>query len=325
MLSILRSNQLISNAVFILYMLVLRLPYLWQHDCTEAVKHPGILGELLFGMLMPANKYALLAIQTIIVVLQAAILNSLINKTRMMRDVNLFPGFIWVIVVCLFPEYLCDTTLLFANLFLLLSVRELFGVYRKIAVAQGIFNTGFFLSIAIFFYPGYTFFIVAVMFGLQILRAPKFKEYLMLFSGLVVPVILISVVYFWQDSLAVLIDRQTTVFGFNYSFQPHDNGIFKLGFIILSILVCLLGYSKIIFKQSIQNIKYIEILYIILLSGIAMTFFIQDRNIEQFLSITLPVSVIGGLILYNISTHLGEMIHLLLIFIVYFWQFAPNF
>lgn len=305
-------------------MLLLRLPYLLHHDCTVVVKHPGVLGRITENI-MPENKYWLLVIQIIIVVLQAGILNATINKTRMMRDINLFPGFVWVVTVSLFPEYLCDTTMLFANLFLLLSVRELFGVYKKNSVAGGIFNAGLFLSMSVFFYPGFIFFTIAIILGLQILRAPKIKEYLMLCSGMLVPVILLTVLFFWNDSLHLIRQAQLDVFMFNFKFEPQSNGIYKLGFIILSILLCLLGYSRIIFKQSIQNIKYIEILYLLLFIGISMTFFIKDRNIEQYLSILLPVSVIGGLILYSISSSSAEMIHLLLIFIVFFWQFAPNF
>ncbi|MBL7831949.1 MAG: hypothetical protein JNK41_13040 [Saprospiraceae bacterium] len=324
MLSILRTNQLVANVIFVIYMLALKLPYMLHHECEIPAVNAGIFNVALSGLL-PANKYWVLVIQIVLVVAQATILNTLVNKFRMMRDANLFPGFVWVIVVNLFPDYLCNTSLLFADLFILLSVRELFAVYKKNEVSGGIFNIGFYLALSSFFYPGFLLFIIPVILGLQILRAPRFNEYVILFSGILSPIIIMSSLYYWNDELILLKSFQLDVFALNFTMKSINNGIYKMCFIVFLILVCLIRYPKVIFKQSIQNIKYIEILYFFMLTGGVMTFFIPDRGIEQFLSIILPISILGGLILFSIPQKWAEMIHLLLIFAVYFWQFAPSF
>lgn len=322
MLKILKTNQLPANLVFVIYILILRLPYLILHDCQHEINQYGVLNMLYDGLF--ENKYAILAIQTILLVIQAAIINTLINRYRMMRDPNLYPGLIWVLINTLFPEYFCKFPFMLANLFLLLAVVELFKTYKKNNAAMEIFNAGFYLAIAALFKPGFVLFLLAFMIGIQILRAVKFKEYILMCAGFFTVVILVFTYFFWNDALPQLYSRQIEIFDFSNTFVTIKNGIYKFAFIILLIAIALFYYGKIIFKQSIQNIKYIEILYILLAFGAIMNIMIKEHKIDNFLSIALPLSIFGGLILNNISSRRAEIVHLLLIFFIYFWQFGPE-
>ncbi len=314
---------MVANSVFVVYMLILRLPYLLQNKCNLSTDQAGIFGNILDDIISK-DKYFMLVFQIIIGVIQATIINSIANHYRMMRDANLFPGMVWILLICMFPDYLCNSTLLLANLFFLLSIRELFKVYKKTDIAENIFNIGFWLTTSSLFYPGFILFLFPVLIGLQILRSAKIKEFIMLLSGVVTPFIILFAIYYWNDELMFFKAKQLDVFAFNITFLPFKNGMYKAIFSMMIIGFSLFMYSKIVFKQSIQNIKYIEILYFVLLTGGLMTFFLEGRGIEQFLSIAIPLSFIGGVILFNISSQWAEVIHLLLIFAVYFWQFGPN-
>lgn len=304
-------------------MLILRLPYLLNNSCILQVEHSGILGNLLEGYLT-GSKYGMLGFQIIIGVTQAALLNSLTNNYRMMRDPNLFPGLIWILLICMFPENLCNNSILLANLFFMLCIQELFKLYKNSNVATSIYNTGFYLAISSLFYPGFILFLFPVIIGVQILRSSKIKEFVMLLAGVITPVIILFTIYYWNDNLPVLKMRQFDLISFNMNFQWVANGLYKLIFEMLLVTIVLFMYSKVMFKQSIQNIKYVEILYFLILTGGAMMFFAEGRGPEQYLSIAIPLSVLGGMILFNISPNLAELIHFLMIFAVYFWQFGPN-
>lgn len=322
MLKILKTNQLPANLVFVIYILILRLPYLILHDCQQEINQYGVLNMLYDGLF--ENKYTILAIQTILLVVQAAIINTLIIRYRMMRDPNLYPGLMWVLINTLFPEYFCKFPFILANLFLLLAVVELFKTYKKNNAAMEIFNTGFYIAIAALFKPGFIIFLLVFMMGIQILRAVKFKEYLLMLSGFFTVVILVFTYFYWNDSLSELYARQIEIFDLNNSFVSIKNGSYKLTFMILLIVIALFYYAKIIFKQSIQNIKYIEILYLLLACGIIINIVVIEHKIDNFLCIALPLSIFGGLILNIISSRRAEIVHLLFIFFIYFWQFGPE-
>jgi hypothetical protein len=303
--------------------LVLKLPYFINHAYLPAEISTGIVGSS-FHELISANKFFLLAFQMVLIVSQATIINTLFNKYRFTRDPNLYAGLVWILVSCMFPFYFFSTSVLCANLFFLLAVAELFTVYKRSDATTVIFNIGIYLSTATFFLPSYWFFLIGFLMGLQVLRAPKLKEFLILSTGVLAPYILLCSYFYWNNSLESVYVEQLKSFSFNYKWVSVQNGLYKLIFIGIIVLTVLLKYGNIIFKQSIQNIKYIEICYIFLLIAVIQLFFNGGLNIEQFLSITLPLSILGGIFLFNIPSIWAELIHLFLIFAIYFWQFGPN-
>ena len=323
MLSIFRTNQIIYNFLFVFYLLIIRFSYFFANHTTINYPERALWSSIPIDSWL-SNGIFQMFIDLILLMGQALIINNLVNKYRMTRDQSLFPGLMWILINNLFPDYFIHTPILLANLFLLYGIAEMFAVYKKPEVIQSIFNIGLWLSTASLFYSGYIIFLVVGFLGMNILRAPKTREYLVLLIGCCVPYFLIFTYYYWNDNLTYFYQHQFVIpLGFSMFANANIYLLIKVVIGFSLILMSLLIYNRINFKQSIQTNKYIQILYWVLLLGGLMIFIQDSPGLDHLLVCAVPVAIILGMFINQIPLNWAEFFHFILLANIFIWQYGP--
>lgn len=321
MLTLFRTNQLIFSVLLIFYAVALHLcVFVIPDDWTP--RSAGFFSKLLYEWI--GFKGVLPDIIAILLLFAHAIaINVLAARHRLADVVTLFPGLFYLLVVSALPEFLHLSPLHLANTFYLIVIFELMATYKQPSCADRIFNIGFWLAVGSLFYFSYLIFIIFGLIGMNTLRAFKLKEWLMMLSGAAVPYLLIGTYFFWIDGLDAFVQQQ---FADNFGFWALISlegieGYFKLAFVGFLLLIVLLSYSLYVFKKNIQVQKKIGILYYGLLFAIGTALFQSGVQLDNLLVLAIPMGILLAINFLSISSRWAETLHLILLFIVLFFQY----
>lgn len=321
MLTLFRTNQLLASTLLVFYIALVRAS-VWLVPATWEPSGYGPLSEWVYSRIGYAGQTADIVAMALLL-LQAFFLNYFISEHRLASEVSLFPGLFYILVSSMLPEFLHLSPLLMANTFFLIVLAEAYATYKQVDCAGRIFNIGFWTGVGALFYPSYLFLIVVGFVGLNILRAFKFRERLMLLTGLLAPFVLISVYYFWTDQFWVFwLERVPESFAF-LDFRPTPNWLAfrSLAIFGILILVVLFSYRSYLFKQTMQVQRKVNILFWGLLAT-AFTLLIQaDIGIGHLLITAVPVGIMLSFNFIRLPNRMAEVIHLLIVVVVVFLQF----
>ena len=324
MLSLFRTNQIAFNFFLIVYALLLRMGVFFCPLPDLTLSGKGVLSEGLYSWLGTTGTAAAL-LATFLVFVQGILINIMIAKFRMGREISLFPGLFYILVASSLPEFLALSPLLIANTFFLLALHELFDTYRKNNYAGSIFNIGFWLAIASLCYSSELIFLFLGFMGLNILRAFRPGELLILLVGFFVPFILFGVYHFWTDNFTYFYQTQfVNNFGALQFKVPNNwDSYLKLGFFAILLIIFLASFGLYTAKKSIQAQKNVSILYWILVFGL-FTLLLQ-KNIELYhlLIIAIPLGIGLAFNFQKLSPPVAETLHLLLLVGILILQYKP--
>lgn len=326
MLTLFRTNQSLANIFLLPYVVLLHLHLFIFPGTNPTVYEHGLLSSWVAKWLQDIPFWA--NITTILLLfVQAIMINSLVIKNRLSREISLFPGLFYVLLASFIPEFLQINPPLLANTFFILSLSSLLAVYKKPVAASLILNTGIWIGIASLFYFPYIILGILGLIGLNILRAFKLRERLMLLSGVFIPFFLFGVYFFWTDQLSSFMEQQ---FFFRLKWHPliegfHGIDYIKLGIFGLILLVTFLSYGQYTQKQNIQVQKKINILYwatVLFFGSLAFTAYTGLMNL---LYLTIPLSMLLSLNFIYMKKRSAETIHIILLASILYLQYKSWF
>ncbi len=320
-LAIFRTNQLFASLLLAFYILLVRgsvlvVPSGWIPSGY------GPLAEWVYNWIGYAGQAADLAAIALLL-FQAFYLNFFIREYRLASEVSLFPGLFYILVSSMLPEFLHLSPLLMANTFFIIVIAEIFATFKKTDCADHIFNIGFWAAVGSLFYPSYLFLFVLGFVGLNILRAFKFRERLMMLAGLITPYILLSAYFIWKDEFwSFWLERMPGSFAF-LDFKPAPLWLAyrSLAIFAVLILVVLFSYRSYLYKQTIQVQRKVNILFWGLLLTVLSLFMQSDIEIGHLLVTAVPLGIMLSFNFIRMPNRMAEVIHLLILAIVFFLQF----
>lgn len=147
--------------------------------------------------------YKLLAVATafILLMMGAAILNYVINEHEILGKQSYLPALFYILLMSSSPFHLALHPGLFANLFLMLAMNQLFNIYRKEISFSQVFDAGLLIALASLFYLPSILLFPLVWIALIVFRPFIWREWIIALIGLIVPYLYLCVYYFWQGSL----------------------------------------------------------------------------------------------------------------------------
>ena len=204
--------------------------------------------------------------------------------------------------------------MLLANTFLIIGFINIFDSSKQVDLRNFLFNAGFFLTLALFIYPAYLFFVAIGLFGFYNLKSLKPIGNLQFLSGIITCLILVSGMQyliedrwmtevnfspFWQVGPKAMPDFTTWIFITMYAF----------------VLIATIGfYPDLIAKKNIQNRKKIELVYVMQLSTLVSAVFFFQGNLLQVMVLAFPLGTLMGLRLSELKSPIfAEVIHLILL------------
>ncbi len=312
MLTLFRTNQQLANIFLLLYLAVLRVRVM-LHPVAEMPKFQGVLSEWLFGDL-PQQSWVAHLLVFLLVFTQAVLVNLLVARFRIANDISLYPGVFYCLIASFMPDFLCLSSLLLANTFLIISAFCLFDVYKNNYAAARIFDAGLWIGVASLCHFSFSIFAFWGLISLSILRGIRPKEWFMFLIGLFVPYFLFGAYLFWNNHLGDLGRHFYQNLGFfNFMTYKSQTVFLKLGLIGLVVLVLFFVSGSFFRKRNIAAQKYVSILYWAMFLGGLAILFQNGVNLTHFLMIAFPVSVLISMLIQRISLGTAEALHMLLL------------
>lgn len=325
MLSIFRTNQLPYSIFLLFYAALLHLSvFVIQEEW--APMSPGLLSRWGYDLLGGASGWNAEIAAVLLLTAQAIGINALVLEHRLGEEQNLFPGLFYILVGSVLPGMTHLSPALLGNSFLIIALSQLFRTYKNQHASGAIFNVGFWTAVASLFIPAYIVFLLLGFIGLNSLRGLDIKERLVLLSGAIVPYGLAGTVLFWNGQLAAGIQTHFYETFALASFVTTSGFPFWAAVVAFSLmlLLALIQYGGLVYRKTIQVQKKVGLLYWMILTGGLSTLTIMGIQIENWLSITIPLGIIMGFVFTNMPRRWSESLHLMLlaaVLILHYRQF----
>jgi len=287
----------------------------------------GVLSNVVYGY-VGTHGWLPDLIALLLVLLQALLLNILSARFRVSKEVTMFPGVFYILLMSTLPSFLHLSPILMGNTFLILGVSSLFNAYKKSSVADSIFNVGFWIGMASLFYFSNFIFLLLPIFGLATLRNVRLSEIFMVIIGMITPLFLVGTIFYIANDFSGFY-QNTFINGFGFwSFDlvSHWSNYVPLVLFVILILV-VFGSGNIYFqKQSIRSQKNIQILYYFIVISLLTILIQKEIRLEQFLLLAIPLSLMLPLNFLEFrKKEVGSGIHMAWLIGILFLQYRILF
>lgn len=322
MIEIFRKNLFLNSLLLLPYTALIRISSIIEPQAYVYKEYDSSLSLLFYQIF--ENKPLLQSIFAILLIFfQAVLINRLVIKSRITRELTLFPGLFYIISCSIFPDFLVLSPVLIANTFLIFGIQNIFAVYKKPRASTYLFSAGFWFSLASLFYFPFAAFIIVGYIGIFILRSFKIKERFQYLISLFVPFFWFLTYHLLKGTISSFWDELGNNFHLNNIFSNLNTAsIVIYSFLALSLLIFVLSYNQFTIKKSIQVQKKIDILYWILLASIPGLFLFQGVELDHLIIFGIPFSITVGMLFLRLKNALyGELIHLLLLIFIFAMHF----
>ncbi len=161
------------------------------------------------------------SIAFVITFLTALLLNYVMVQNNVVERNTLVPALVFIVFYGHSASYLSLHPAIIAGFFMILALNNLLSLYTDEQAYEKVFNIGFFISLASFFYLPAIYLLVFVWFSFIIYSLYQWREWLISIIGLITPYLFLWVWFFWNDELDIAFENyQSFVLsfsGFHYS------------------------------------------------------------------------------------------------------------
>jgi hypothetical protein len=316
MLALFRTNQVATVLPLALMAVLWHLPGImgWVQMPTSSATN-GWLYDWLSQWIAATPMVSAIS-ASVLVFLQALIINWLCNESRVTNDRNWIPAVIYILVVSFLRDYQFMSAPLMATTFVLLAMRANFHSHKSGDVTLAIFDTGFLAAMAAIIYPLAIWLGVGFYVGLMAIRVFRPREQVVYLMGLLIPAFLgwtYAVLIgqgsaFRQHHFAEVFDFGTLKFGTQSPYYWVASGLLAFLFVIV-----LANYNTYALKKLMHVRKFINAMFW-LIATTCVSYFILEKSELAHFALTAPaIGICLGATFQGIKRHwLAELLHLLL-------------
>lgn len=256
-----------------------------HHMYSETFDYTGPLAagvykaiDFLFGRSALAHH----GFSTLIIIVQAAILNQIFLKNKAYSENGYLPAFLYTILMVCIPDYMALSPQLMSLTFILLALRNVLRRIDNLATDELFINTGIFVGIATMIYlPAIVYFIVFLVALVSFSTAVLRRLLLYLFSFLLV-FTLCAVYYFLRGDLPIFMDSffiQGLMLNKAYSLDVWSIITCISGFLVVFVLSVLRTWSSARFTNFQQKIQ--QVMWLMFFGGIATFFLSNEKSLHE--------------------------------------------
>jgi hypothetical protein len=328
---ILRLLKSSSPFIYILFLLIGIL--FWMGSLLQPLPYRFFEGENNSVLYSPIFKITaklplLQVIISLIVVLFLAFLVQQINsRYALIKARTKLPIAVFIIFIGGFTTMHTLHPVFFGAIFLLFGINSLFSIFNNPKPQTDIFNAGLFIAIGTLFYFNLIVVLPAFLIAISVLRRErKWREFMILFIGFVIPSLFALSYAFVTDQLneVFITFQKNIVTPVNYLKSNYP----LLGYLILLVLVTLIGSVKIMQQYDSMKVstrKYYLVLFIIFIFSMISFVFIPAVSLEMLVISLLPVSFLVSNLFTTIESGFWrELLFTLLIVSAIFMQIADR-
>lgn len=321
-----RNIQFTTAITLALYTGVLHLAALSGHLMPPPTMPDGGFVYLdLFGWAYDHPFWSALC-ATLLVFIQALIVNGLADHFRLMNDRNWLPGMAFSLLASALPDFQFLSPPLVAATFLGLAIWRVFQTYKSPKSAVLVFDAAFWLTVSSLFYPKSLLLIVAIFFSIGLMRSWNLRDGIAFIAGIIVPIFLGWLWYFWADQgSAFRAQHLGELFGWQrFDLVLDTMTVVKGAFLALLLLVFILNFGTFSRNKSMVGQKCVGVLYWMLFVGAGTVLLRPDWRWEAFALMAMPSGIFLAMTLQNLRSYFAEIMHLVVLGIVLFLQYLPQ-
>lgn len=326
MLSFLRVNN--PSIVFFNIFLIIAfriIAFIYPFDTTNTFLHDEPLSTVLSTVYYSLGSLGypiFIVLGGIVVFIQSLYINKIANYHRFSSRKTFLGGIIYICFVSFFKQFLILSPVMMATTFLVLIVDDLFNLAKQEKMPLQVFNLGFHSMLATLFYFPSILFIAIVYIGMYTVRAITFKENIIVWMGVLSPILVTFTWYFWMDNLSYL---PFYITNFLHKKPLYIRFHWQYGWVMiwLSLLFIwsLFNVQFLLSSAGILVRKFVGI-FIFMLFFLIGGYFLQTNFIEDhWLLLSLPLAML--VFLYFVETKINfisEILFILLILSVFISQ-----
>ncbi|MBV6439874.1 MAG: hypothetical protein EPGJADBJ_01529 [Saprospiraceae bacterium] len=328
-LALFRNNQFTTAIPLALYVVLTHLTALLGR--AQPVGNEGVEAGVLYRawfFWLEKEVFWSAAGAAILVYVQALLVNALADEFRLLGERSWLPGLFYALAVACLPEFLFLSPPLVAATFVPLVLRRIFKAYNQPKATALVFDAAFWTTVAALFYPPALYLLIAVFFGLGIMRSYTFRERIVSLTGVATVLFLGWLWYFWADKG---LDFWHIQFGRMGGIYQFDKDMFdqktSLEWIIpvLLFFTIVLSYGTYIFRKLIQTQKCISVLYWFwFVAGLSFLLLAQAWP-AHFMLMAAPTGVFLALSFSAFKKNFwAEILHLAVLGLVLFIHFSGS-
>lgn len=317
MLQLFRNNQLYTIVGVFIYLLLFYTPQ-WINNEGITAQHistAGFLAKPLYSTLLPYS-WLVRAIFAALLLLQAILLNNLIQEHRLAKRPTYITAISYVLVAFLLQSNEGLSPAFLANTFLLFSLTNLYHSYDKNVSMARIFNVGFWIAVAALCYFSASVALIWGAVGLWLMRSFDWREWLIYGSGFFIPFFWVGVYQFWIGNLSIWLSTEILPnYGWHWQIILQDTHIAAFAVVGLLALWSVANGLSLYYKTSIREQKSINVIFW-LMWLLPLSLLSQNSvQIEHLAILTIPLAALLSLNLQSIANNrIAELLHLLLFF-----------
>jgi len=190
----------------------------------------------------------------LLVIISAFILNRLLYGHNIVQKNTSMAGFVFMILMSYYPEFLTIQPVNIAVFFLLLIMNQLLRSYNREEPLDLIYSSGFLATIGSFVYFPFIFFYGVILISFVFFRSVKWREWVSSLFGFLTPFLFLATYYFWFDLLMPKIEEYLGMFTIQADPIPFKKPVF----IILSSVIIILSLFSLLYSVMNRMEKTIE-------------------------------------------------------------------
>ncbi len=257
----------------------------------------------------------------LLVLLQAGLINIVINRHRFFGERTLIPGLIFVILIANLSDYQQLHGIFIANIFFILSWWLIAGIYNEEDNPKTIFNVSFMLAMASLFYPEYSYLLVLIFGAVFISNINILRGMLMaMFGFATLWYLYFSMNYIlWNNLQFDVILNKFAVLNLDFKEITYP----MIAYSVFIVILFAISFTNILF--SISGLKTfirlnLKLLFVWIFVAVLL-WLISLVGKEIFYSLAIPASVMFSIYFANHRNKLmSEVLWFLLILLTVFNQ-----
>ena len=229
----------------------------------------------------------------IMVLIQALLLNYLVNKYNLLSKSTFLPALMYVVCTALFTPFLILSPPLICNFLVIWMLFKLFSLYKSDDAKATCYDLGMIVAAGSLIYFPFVFFLLVVWAALVLFRPFNWREWIAVIIGFITIFFFIAVFYYLNDKIGAFYQiwsPLTSKFPFRIKINYYNYLV--LVPVIILLVLCLFSLNKNFLKSYVQVRKSFQLLFFIF-SVAAISFYVKaDFNLNHFLLCTLPGAVL---------------------------------
>lgn len=295
MLNLFRNNSIFAFVFLIVFTVLIRLlPFL--HTITIDLNINAPLAQFVFNWVTTFDDYYYFSAvsSTLIIVLQAWMVNHLVIKHSILEKDSFLPALFFVLINSFYPQQLFLSPQLIGNIFIILMFQRLCNLYEAEKPLYVVLDSGLYLGMAVLFNYDTLVFLPFILISVVLMTYFNIRFLLASIFGILLPIYLTGVLFYMFDNLNDLIiiinnslDRQ-----YLSKLSINWNKIFPWFIILFTVLASGISLQINYFKNKVKTRRILFTLALFILFTVLLAL-IEDHNIVFTVCyIAVPVSII---------------------------------